>query len=73
MKTKLNPDTIYLGDNGRAFCGALRCAGVTAHGTGRDLSGQPVAALPHPNDIRHALSVGIQCECCGKAPRLVIG
>ncbi len=39
----LDPDTIYLGDNGRVFCG--RHAGMSATYTGRDISGQPVVAL----------------------------
>ena len=41
----LAADTLYLGDNGRAFCGTLAHAGMTAFYSGRDLSGQPVEAL----------------------------
>ena len=36
----LAPDTLYLGDNGRCFCG--RHAGTSAIYSGRDISGQPV-------------------------------
>ena len=56
-ETALDPDAIYLGDNGRAFCGAPRCAGMTAQATGRDLSGQRVHRLtiitfsPNPEPI----------------------
>ena len=42
-KPKLRDDALYLGDNGRCFCGAH--AGVTARFTGRDLSGQRVMHL----------------------------
>lgn len=68
----LRADTLYLGDNGRAFCGALTCAGMTAHVSGRDLSGRPVLALRDPFYIRQALDAGIRCEGCGMQPRLVV-
>ncbi len=71
MAKTLDASTIYLGDNGRAFCGEQRCAGMTAFYSGRDLSGQRVAALTHPDDVREALRAGIRCEQCGKAPQLV--
>lgn len=44
---------LYFGDNGRCFCGRLHCAGMNAHYTGRDLSGQRVeriTALEHDLD-----------------------
>ncbi len=69
--TPLRADTLYLGDNGRAFCGTLRCAGMTAFASGRDLSGQPVVPITRPGEIREALAAGIACETCGRAPRLV--
>jgi hypothetical protein len=68
----LKESTIYLGDNGRAFCGHARCAGATAYYSGRDLSGAPVFPLEHPDDIRHALEFKIVCERCGKAPSLIV-
>lgn len=37
----LRDDELYLGDNGRGFCGRRHRAGMTAHVAGRDLSGQP--------------------------------
>ena len=61
----LREDTIYLGDNGRAFCGKSRCAGATAFYSGRDLSGQPVAPITAPDDIRAAVVAGLTCEGCG--------
>lgn len=64
----LDESTLYLGDNGRAFCGRLHCAGVTAHWSGRDLSGEPV----EPLTPRLAADYGIACEGCGLKPLLVI-
>ena len=43
--SKLVETDLYLGDNGRVFCGRLRHAGMTAHFSGRDLSGQKVERL----------------------------
>jgi hypothetical protein len=68
----LNSATIYLGDNGRAFCGSLHCAGMTAYYSGRDLSGQAVEPIAHPDDVRAALAAHIKCEQCGKSPSLVV-
>lgn len=42
-KPVLRPDALYMGDNGRMFCG--RHAGCSALYTGRDISGQPVLRL----------------------------
>lgn len=65
----LAPDQIYLGDNGRAFCGALRCAGSTAYYTGRDLSGERVHGI-EPEDADYMLNVLKSpipaCETCGR-------
>ena len=72
MTRGLNSDTIYLGDNGRAFCGTLRCAGMTSYYSGRDLSGQRVQPIAEPADLREALAGGIKCEGCGKEPRLIV-
>lgn len=57
----LSTSALYLGDNGRAFCGKLRCAGTSAHFTGRDLSGQRVMRLSAAQAREH----GIKCERCG--------
>lgn len=62
----LEADVLYLGDNGRCFCGTLACAGVTAYATGRDVSGQKVlpltlAVLASYPDAQH-----LSCEGCGR-------
>lgn len=64
MKGKLKETVLYFGDNGRAFCGRLRCAGMTAFHTGRDLSGQKVEKVSAADAIKH----GIRCEECGFQP-----
>jgi hypothetical protein len=58
-KSKLKAGRLYLGDNGRCFCGTLRCAGMTAYFTGRDLSGMKVLALAPGSPAFH-------CEGCNK-------
>ena len=63
----LKAQTLYLGDNGRAFCGSLGCAGMTAHYSGRDLSGQAVA----PTTPKQAVAHNIRCEGCGFSPSLM--
>ena len=66
-KPKLNESTLYLGDNGRCFCGALRCAGMTARFTGRDLSGQRVLPLVGKTlDAARAEGLDPKSEMCGK-------
>lgn len=65
---RLREDTLYLGDNGRAFCGTQRCAGVTAFFSGRTLAGQSV----EPLTAREAHDHGIKCETCGMQPALVV-
>jgi len=67
MKTKLQPDALYLGDNGRCFCG--RHAGASASMTGRDISGQRVHRVTEA-DIAYAktqLGHVMQCETCQHA------
>jgi hypothetical protein len=63
LKPKLNAETLYLGDNGRCFCGSKRCAGSTAHFTGYDLSGQKA----EPIDAATAAQYSLRCETCGRA------
>ena len=62
----LRDDEIY-GDNGRCFCGRLHYAGMTAHFTGRDLSGQPVHRVTDA-DQREARSMGVTLACEGCWP-----
>ena len=61
----LREDALYLGDNGRCFCGRLHHAGMTAHFTGRDLSGQRVHRVTEA-DQREArrMRVTLECESC---------
>lgn len=64
---RIQPDTIYLTDNGRALCGDH--LGSSARYTGRDISGQKIEAVT-PADVREMRSVygvEIACESCGKA------
>lgn len=52
---------LYVGDNGRTFCGTLRCAGTSAYITGVDRSGQRVLELTTSDATR----IGARCETCG--------
>jgi hypothetical protein len=61
-KPKLDAAKVYLGDNGRAFCGALRCAGSSAHFTGRTIAGQRVMLI-RKQDVEGGED--ICCEGCG--------
>lgn len=63
-KTVLRKNELYLGDNGRAFCGRLHCAGMTAHYTGRDRSGQRVHRVTDA-DQREAGRMGVTLACEG--------
>jgi hypothetical protein len=58
----LRDDEIYLGDNGR--CGRLQHAGMTAHYTGRELSGQRVHRVTEA-DQREARHMGVTLACEG--------
>ncbi len=60
----LREDALYLGDGGRAFCGRLHCAGMTAHFTGRDRSGRPVHQVAEA-DQREAQRLGVTLACEG--------
>jgi len=56
----LDPTQLYLGDNGRVFCGRLEHAGVTAYFSGRGLSGMKVERLSESEAKR----MGLRCEVC---------
>lgn len=62
----LKADALYFGDNGRCFCGKLRCAGMSSHFSGRDLSGHRVEKIT-PNILRECRSIDFEpaCEGCG--------
>lgn len=64
---KLKETELYLGDNGRVFCGRLRCAGSTAFASGRDLSGQKVMMI-RADDVRaDGLDPKVfKCETCSR-------
>lgn len=73
MTTKIKATRIYFGDNGRTLCGAH--LGATAQATGRDLSGQPIAAVT-PQDVREWASMcpdlpPIACEDCGREASII--
>ena len=66
-ETRLDPTALYLGDNGRLFCGAARCAGMTASASGHDLSGQSVERVG-PQEVaflEDETGLPVQCEGCG--------
>jgi len=60
----LREDALYLGDGGRCFCGRLHHAGMAAHFTGRDLSGQRAHRVTEV-DQREARRVGVVLACEG--------
>ncbi len=66
----LKPNALYLGDNGRCFCGSEKCAGMTAFYSGKDLSGRRLYRLSERDNAEgHAMSAefrGFKCETCGK-------
>ena len=68
VKSALSESALYLGDNGRCFCGKLRCAGTTAHFTGRALSGQDVLAVTPKLARKH----GLRCEMCKMTARRAV-
>ena len=60
-------DRLYLGDNGRVHCGALRCAGMQAHFSGIALDGQECAEVDAAIVAEFMRLVGAPpaCEMCG--------
>lgn len=64
---RIHDQAIYLGDNGRCYCGEH--LGITARLTGRDLSGQPVYRVT-PEDTQEAAQMGVTLVCeqprCGR-------
>lgn len=61
MPEVLKSYRLYIGDNGRVFCGLVNCAGASATFTGRTISGQEVQLLAEimPAD-------GWSCASCGR-------
>ncbi len=62
---KVQPTSLYLGDNGRALCGDH--LGYTAKTTGRDLSGQSLLRIT-PAIARDPDAAWVKCESCGRRP-----
>lgn len=64
---RLVPSLLYLGDNGRCFCGRLACAGASAFYSGRDLSGQEVMPVSRGDFERAGFDAArVACEGCGR-------
>ena len=67
-KPKLRVDRLYIGDNGRIFCGALRCAGQSAHFTGRTIAGQRVRQMTAADAERfETWGLVLKCEGCTRS------
>jgi hypothetical protein len=69
---KIRPDSIYLTDNGAAYCGEH--LGTSARMTGRDISGQPIYRVTEEDAMATLLQEGrtIRCEMCGKSTSLLV-
>jgi hypothetical protein len=63
---KINDATVYLTDNGAAYCGAH--LGATAKATGHDISGQPILQVTPAIAAECEYTYGYvpQCELCGR-------
>lgn len=57
----LKPGIIYSGDNGMLIC--LKCAGMSAKYTGRDLSGQKVLPVPVSETVEWKEMFGKDLSC----------
>jgi hypothetical protein len=63
----LKPASLYIGDNGRLFCGKAPCAGMSALYTARDISGQPVERITRKMILESGYDVdSFTCESCGR-------
>jgi hypothetical protein len=67
-KSALQPDALYFGDNSRITCGELGCAGMSAHFSGRTISGQRVQRVTVADNDYFLRELGCQasCENCKK-------
>lgn len=63
MKAKLSPTALYLGDNGRCFCGEH--AGSSAKYTGRDISGQRVMKVTDAMCKAEGIRLACEKPYCG--------
>jgi hypothetical protein len=63
----LQPASLYIGDNGRLFCGKAPCAGMSALYTARDISGQAVERITRKMILESGYDVdSFACESCAK-------
>jgi hypothetical protein len=62
LRIALAPDAVYFADNERAIW--LRCAGMSALYTGRDISGKRVerATLDHCREWQREIGRALSCE-----------
>lgn len=69
---RIDDDTLYLGDNGRIYCGEH--LGSSAKHSGRDISGKTIQPVT-PEDAKYAADMGIPMECedarCDRTPSLL--
>lgn len=65
-KRVLSEAHLYIGDNGRVFCGKVRCAGMSAAYSGYTLGGQRVRpASPETRDeFLREIGQDMACEQC---------
>jgi hypothetical protein len=68
LASVLDPAALYEGDGGRITCGALRCAGQSAHFTGRTTAGQRVLRIGarYAAEFRAEIGRDPRCEDCGR-------
>lgn len=66
---KIRDEVLYLGDNGRCYCGEH--LGMTAKHTGRDISGQEIMPIT-PDAVEEADRMGVTLTCedarCDRTP-----
>lgn len=69
---RINENTVYLTDNGAAYCG--KHLGATARATGCDLSGQPIIAVTADVARQSNDDFGYvpTCEQCGRVASLLL-
>lgn len=67
-RVTLDPAALYEGDNGRITCGALRCAGSSAHFTGLTIAGKRVRRIDteQARAFHAAIGHAPRCESCGR-------
>ncbi|HET6494151.1 MAG TPA: hypothetical protein VFH61_02165 [Thermoleophilia bacterium] len=66
MTMALDPDALYICDNGATYCG--RHTGISAQTTGRDISGRAVTRVTERIALLALDELGelLSCERCGR-------